>query len=365
MLQILIRTAIAKIITQLFIVRVHAGIARKPWARLWYLCRALDSQGEGKVNPPVDLVCQLLVCSKSTLYEWLRVGKQEAGAFRYYRFDMNTLFVYQGGLAKVCAALGLESWGATGEVSLLDASRKLRASATAIVTANLQKKSHYAARRSLKPRERQSYSPPTADALLAEGKRSSQNPAKGQVPFLLYVGERVAFVSKSFVPHGASQRSIGAELGISERTVRRHHRAQGLERRQIAQAKHAYQLIDAAIQWEAEQCYAEPDIWYQRRGDNIQLFEPNGVTSSHREGGHAITRGRLFRYWGKTWLYRCNLYALCHIRLVSMRAARRQYKAYCDSQCDSSQSLTSGGRGLTLKKDKAAHREKTVKIHKM
>lgn len=347
MSNILTWIALAKIITQPFAVKVHAGIARKPWARLWYLCRVFDPTGRGIVNLPVDVVCQLLAVSKPTLYEWLRNGKHDR-AFRHYKFRQNCLRIILGSLHKICQSLGLQTWGATAVIPLLEVNFHLRSVATCIVTADLQSKSHYAARRSLKHRER-FYSPPTAEAILAAGKRSSQNPAKGQVPFLLHVGDSKAFVSKSFVPYGASQRSIGEELGISEWTVRRHHRRLELERRQIAQAKAAYQLIDAGVQWEAEQCYAEPDIWYQRQGSSLKLFEPNGISSSRRPGGHPITRQRLFRYAGKTWLYRCNIYAVSHIRLVSMKASRRQYKAYCDSQCDSRQSATSGGKGGDVK----------------
>ena len=350
MLQILTYTAIVKIITQPFAVRVHAGIARFPWARLWYLCRAFDLTGRGIVDLPADTVCQLLAISKPTLYEWLRNGLQD-GAFRRYRFRQNRLQIWLGGLHKVCKSLDLQQWGSTAVVSLLDASRHPRALATGIVTADLQSKSHFAARRSLKDRERQFHSPPTAEAILAAGKRSSQNPVRGQVPFLLHVGSSMAFVSKSFVPFGASQKSIGLELGISERTVRRHQRQLKLERRQLAQAKAAYQLLDAGIQWEAEQCYAEPEIWYKQQNDQIHLFEPNGITSSRRSGGHPINSQRLFKCAGKTWLRRCNIYGVTHIHLVSMRASRRQYKAYCDSQCDSRRSTTSGGGGGDVKRE--------------
>lgn len=325
-------TAIAGILLKCFTVRVHAGIARKPWARLWYLSRGLDPQGQGIIDLPADVVCQLLAVSKPTLYEWLRNGLQD-GAFRRYKFRQNHLQIWLGGLHKVCQSLNLKTWGATAVMSLLDVNRHIRALATGIVTADLQSKSHFAARRSLKEHERQFYSPPTAEAILAEGRRSSQNPVKGQVPFLLHVGPSLAFVSKSFVPFGASQRSIGAALGVSEWTVRRHHRQLDLERRQIVQAKAAYQLIDIGIQWEAEQCYAEPGIWSITSGSSIQLHEPNGITSSRREGGHLITRQRLFRCAGKTWLRRCNIYGVAHIRLVSMKAARRQNR----------QSMAAGG----------------------
>lgn len=338
--QLLLLRFLSAVLIQPFTVRVHAGIARKPWARLWYLCRGLDPQGRGIVDLPAEGVCQLLAVSKPTLYEWLRDGKC-AGAFRSYKFRQNRLRIILGGLHKVCESLGLQTWGAIAVIPLLEVNFHLRAVATGIVTADLQSKSHFAARRSLKDRERQFYSPPTAEAILAQGRRSSQKPVKGQVPFLVWVGQRLAFVSKSFVPYGASQRSIGASLGISEWTVRRHHRQLGLERRQLVQAKAAYQLIDAGMQWEAQTCYAEPGIWSQIQGDRIQLFEPNGITSSRREGGHPLARQRLFRCAGKTWLYRCNIYDVSHIHLTSMKAARRQYRLYLDRFATS----TAGGEG--------------------
>lgn len=335
MLHIHTQLAIASIILKPFTVRVHTGIARKPWARLWYLSRGLDPTGRGIIDLPVNLVCQLLAVSRPTLYEWLRNGRS-AGAFYRYHIKQDRCHIWLVGLPKLCQSLGLQSWGATATVSLLSLNH-LRATATGIVTRDLQDKSHFAARRSLTDRERQFYKPPSADAVLAEGKRSSQKPAQGQVPFLLWVGDKRAFVSKGFIPFGASQRSIGMDLGVSEWTVRRHQRILGLERRQLVQAKYAYQLIDAGISWEAGFCYAEPGIWYEQSGDGcMRLFEPNGLTGSRREGGHAITQQRLFRYAGKTWLYRCNLYDVSHFHLTSMKASRREFQVYLDNFATSS-----------------------------
>lgn len=318
-----IHRVIAAIILQPFTVRIHAGIAREPWARLWYLARAFDPSGRGIVDLPVDIIYQLLTISKPTLYEWLRDG-EKAGAFRLRRIRKNRCHIWLGSLHKLCKSLNLRSWGAVATVSLLEVNNQLRAVATGITTADLQDKSHFAARRSLKQREKQFYTPPSADAILAEGKRSSQKPAKGQVPFLLHVGQRRAFVSKGFVPFGASQQAIGQELKISEWTVRRHQRQLGLERRQLVQSKHAYQLIQAGIEWEADRCFAEPDLWFEQAGDHIQLYEPNGISSARRQGGHRLMPQRLFRYAGKIWLYRCNIYGVSHIRLTSMKASRHR-----------------------------------------
>lgn len=329
MLQIQARLAIARILLNPFTVRVHAKIARQTWSRLWYLARAFDPTGRGIVDLPLD-ICQLLNVSRPTLYEWLRAGKK-AGAFRRYKFKQNRCHIWLGGLVKVCQSLGLQDWGGVALVSLVEIqssdtqSLQLRSLATSVVVADLQHKSHFAARRSLKHRER-FFKPPSAEAILSAGKRSSQKPEKGQVPFLVWVGKRRAFVSRNFVPFGTSQASIAAELGISEATVRRHQARQNLERRQLVQAKSAYQLVAAGIEWDAERCFAEPEIWYQQSDDGIRLYEPNGITSSRREGGHAVTEQRFFRYFGQTWLYRCNVYGVGHVDLTSMRASRKRLR---------------------------------------
>lgn len=326
-IQILARTTIAQIILKPFTVRVHSAIARYRWARLWYLCRALDPTGCGIVDLPTD-ICQLLAIGKSTLYEWLRDGKQ-AGAFRNYQLRGNRLRIYLGGLIKVCARLGLSTWGVVATVPLLEINQ-LRAIATVATTADLQSKSHFAARRSLSNKhERQFFTPPTPDQILEQANRSSEKPARGQIPFLLWVGSRVAFVGKAFVPFGASQKAIGLELGISERTVRRHQEQLGIERRQIAQAKHAYQSIAIGLDHEVDRWVSEPDIYWQRIGEGVHLHEPNGVSSARREGGHRLHRNRFFTRWGKTWLLRCNVYAL-DTQLNSMRTARRRFKQYVD-----------------------------------
>lgn len=353
------RLAIANSIIQLFSVRIHAGIARKPWARLWYLARGLDLAGRGFLNLSADAACQLLAVSRSTLYEWLRLGR-ECGAFRSYKFRGNCLSLWLGGLHKVCRNLRLESWGAVATVPLSEVNRKLRAIATGIATADLQSKSHFAARRSLKERERKIFAPPKANIILAAGKQSSLNlgeeQSSGAIAFLLHVGDSKAFVSKSFVPFGASQESIGYQLGISEWSVRRHHRALALERRQLVQAKAAYGRISFALNypWHDNHLNIEPGIDCYRTQDNqTWLVEPNGSVGSPRPS-YAVDRNRFFRFCGKDWIYRCNLYAVSQFHLESMKTSRRQYEA----NCASSQSTTSGGELTTINVEFPSHPRK-------
>lgn len=316
----------ATVLVRALSVRIHAGIVHnRPWNRFWYLCRGLDLAGRGIVDLPAGAVCVLTRISRSTLYQWLREGKA-AGAFRRYRFKGNTLRVYLGGLHKYCRSLGLQSWGAVAEVALTDIvlAMGLKAHATALQTQDQQVKSRIAAIRSLNNRERKNTKVAEIEAILEQRNVSSQKPAKGQVPFLLWVGNRRAFVSKGFVPIGASQASIAAQLGISDRTVRRHLDCLGIERCQIVQAKAAYQSIRQALEWEAPSWEAEPNIGYMEdKFGFIWLDDMNGNTSS-RKPAQIITKERFFQYRGKTWIYRCNLYKLDYAT-TSMRAARDSY----------------------------------------
>jgi AraC-like DNA-binding protein len=212
------------------------------------------------------------------------------------------------------------------EVALTDIleGMALKSHATALQTQNQQVKSRIAAIRSLNNRERKHTKVAEIEAILGQRNVSSQKPAKGQVPFLLWVGNKRAFVSKGFVPIGASQTSIASVLGISERTVRRHLDYLGIERCQIVQAKAAYQSIRQALEWEAPEWEAEPNIGYMEdKLGFIWLNDMNGKTSS-RKPAQIITKERFFKYRGKTWIYRCNVYELDY-PTTSMRASRDSY----------------------------------------
>src|SRR5919202_5187390 len=309
-------------------VRIHTGLVHgKPWARFWYLCRAIDLSGTGIVEFDVDDICCLIKISRSTLYQWLREGKA-AGAFRCYRRRKNLLRIYLGGLHKYCLALGVSEWGEVALVPLTDIleGMALKSHATALQTQVEQVRSRVACIRSLKKRERQSTKIPEPKIFLKQGKQSSQKPAKGQEPFLLWVGGKRIFVSKSFVPYGASQERIAGELGISDRTVRRHLDYLGVERRQLVQAKAAYKTVAQGMDWWADEVVLSEDRieYYEASNEGYQvgtMYEPSGRTSHTH--GFRVRRDRFFNYRGKTWLYRCNLYLLDY-DTTSMKTSRKR-----------------------------------------
>ncbi|MBA3789557.1 hypothetical protein H0X32_04190 [Patescibacteria group bacterium] len=91
-------------------VRVHAELAREDWAKLWYLLRAFDTEGQGHVELPLQLCQELLDVSQSTIYRWLASGR-EIGAYRSSRVRDGVLDIWLGGLTAICRNLKKTQWG--------------------------------------------------------------------------------------------------------------------------------------------------------------------------------------------------------------------------------------------------------------
>jgi len=315
-------------------VRVHTALVGdkgRAWLKLWYLCRSLDAGGRGYVEVSIDYAAALLDRKVASLYQWLLEGR-EVGAFRRYTVRNGVIRVWLGGLFKICQNLGLESFGHVGEVDPLDL-KSLRTVATSIATQALQNRSRTAARRSLNTRERKFYRFLEPVELLERISNPSQIPDRGVLPpAVLAIGRKFVFVSKSFIPFGVSQEAIADHLQVSDRTVRRHLTLRDVPRRQIAQGKQEYGRLKHFLDEGATDVYwqIEDDFSVQGEGDfrspQARVFERNGITSSRRQEGHKVSRGQVFHYRGRTWLKRCNLYALNH-HINSMRRSRQRYKS--------------------------------------
>ena len=315
-------------------VRIHTGVIMfKPWVRLWYLCRAIDLAGTGYVEFLSHDLCQLLNIKNSTLYQWLRLGKA-AGTFRdYYKDRQRGVFcIWLGSLKKYSLSLGKDekaAWGTTATVPLAlvnSSGLVLKAHATAIETQNRQVKSRIAATRSLKERERKIYRLPEVHAIIKAEGQSSPKPVQGQVPFLLSVGSKFAFVSRSWIPFGTSQASVAKALEVSDRTVRRHLDHLAVDKKQVVQAKSYYKTLVTAMEHDVPECWID-DYTYmiaepQAPWGVYALRDRNGVTLSQYKT--QVTSDRFFKYGGKTWMYRTNLYDLDY-QITSMRAARKDF----------------------------------------
>ena len=334
-------------------VRTHGQLMSFSWSKLWYYLRGIDIPGRGLELLSWSTAKRHLGCASSTLYQWLREAK-EAGAIYEYKRQGDRLSIRLGGLFNVCQTLGLRNWGAVAVLPLGQVLTKCRALATAIATQQLQGQSRYAAHKSLSNSDKKVFTIPNALDVIGSGKNASYEPIKGatKIPFLIHVGAKRAFVSKGFIPFGTSQGAVASELGISDRTVRRHLTELEVESRQICQSKQEYAMINPAIRYGLGEYKSESDVRFRITEDEIILHERNGWTSHSKKGGHHIPLNdsqlnpscdRFFTYFGKTWVYRCSLYGLSYL-LKKMKVARRNYRRYLENDKDSLSPKPSVGR---------------------
>jgi len=307
------------------------AIASQPWVKLWLLCRALDFEGKGWVILSIERCCGLLKSAKSTFYQYLRSGKQAQG-FRDYCAKGGDVYIKYGSHLGVAAAMNLKDLGAVATFTPANNVLEfVKPTATAIIAQSIQARSRIAAQKSLRAGERRRFKIPTATQILEAAKEgNSLKNGTGVNPYLLAIGQRKIYVSKSFVPIGSSQRGIANATGKHPTTVRRHLKKLNVERRQIVQAKGAYKHVVASLKLGLSQA-PEPTISCRvlEQADGFDkgsaiLTEPNGTTAKSRT--YRVSGDRFFSYWGKTWIYRCNLYQLDY-KLCSVKALRARYKS--------------------------------------
>lgn len=331
-----------EIILGTYAVRVHTRISREPWARLWYLCRALDSDGSGHLVLPLPVVQAFLDCSEKSVYRWVAQAKK-VGAFRTYK--VKTGEIWLGSMFTVCRNMNLRYWGAVGVVPLGQVLTQLRSLTTGIVTQKFQQRSRYAANSKLKPNYRSSYGAPHPNELLKDIGQSSPKSAAGEVPCVLHISSSRVFVSKNFIHYGTSQHAISCELGIHTRTVRRHQRALGMHRRQLCQTKIEYHQLNHALEHNAPECWAftgtKTEVGYQVMGDAVAFSDgiPLGAKKKRVNSYQIDADGfnsRFFKVGDKIFMNRCNLYREV-FNLAAMTAARRKYRSRIKCHSDSSQ----------------------------
>jgi hypothetical protein len=318
--------------TEAITIRVQSSLLGLHGASgLWYLARALDKQGEGKVIISPEW-WQRLEVAKSTIYRWLREG-EVLGLFRRYWWRGNTLHIILGGLTKVCIKSGIKNWGAAAVVPLEDAIHKRRQLASAITTQDLQDKSHYAARQQLNQLERRCFDIPEPDQLL--NCQTSSKMTSGGTRGVVHVGRQRLFVGRSFIPYGVSQKHVCEVLnsqpgscGFSRWTLQRHLKQLDVVKRQVVQAKPEYKEITTALKYGSThwKCKSDANISFHRADEtDVILDEPAGKSSARKSGGHRLHIDRFFPYFGAVWLYRNNIYGLDY-QLSSMKALRRKLK---------------------------------------
>lgn len=331
----------AKLLTEACSVRIHAKVARHPWARLWYELRGRDEHGSGHMTVHLKWLQTVLECSDKTIYRWLQQGKRK-GAFHSYHVRNGVLEVYLGSLFRVCVKLNWKNWGATGVCPLSKVNAHIRAITTGIVTQQLQQKSRYAADQKLKPDYRKQFGTIHPNSLLKDVRQSSLKPDVGEVPCVLHISERRIFVSKNFTVFGTSQATIASEFYIHPVTVQRHHAQLGTPRRQLCQKKGEYTHVKQALEHGSDDFQAlDPmgsgqytDVGFKIYGnqtlfsDGIPLGAKKKTPNRYATSADELQQ-RLFTTGNKkktTWLAKCNLYAE-EFTLTTMRAAKRKFRS--------------------------------------
>ena len=257
---------------------INGKIARQPWARLWYFCRAIDSDHRGKVYILVPELLTLLNCSRATFYRWLKEGK-EAGAFREYkRIDKHTERIILGSKTAVCEKLKITNWDSVTEVPL----STILGDSNIPLWQNRKKpngkqfkqwvtlfQAHWMQIRSIEAAKQE-------ERNRIRNKRKRRKPFKpkfrggnGKPASQLYAGRNVYF-SRRHLPTGASQKGIGKSLGISECSVGRH--LKGVERVQVMYKVNSLKgqeaLFNAQETWEKSPIFERKGEYY-RYGTNL------------------------------------------------------------------------------------------------
>lgn len=326
----------ANIVTQPFSLqyRLHTALGRETWAKLWYCCRALDESGRGYVRFPIEMFAALTGGDEKSIYRWLQQGERW-GAFRRYSCKKNILSIWLGSLSKTCTKLNLKDWGAVSVQNLLNL-RLIRPLTTATLTQKLQQQSRYAASRKIKPDWRKDFGAPHPNEFIPAADQPSLKSPMGEIPCLLHVSESRVFVSKGFTAFGASQKSIGWELGIRPITVQRHQKAAGVVSRQLCQAKQEYAWIDLALDKGATEYHPShtgqnTHMGYTIEGDTITFEDgiPKGSKKAIANSWQSPVEGfrnRFFRVGKKTYMAKCNVYRE-DLTLKAMWAARYKHRA--------------------------------------
>lgn len=350
-----------------FTVRIHAGLVQKyqSWTKLWYFLRGVDTSSAGYGSIQLSDISYWLGASESTVYQWLREGK-EAGAFRFYAIRRGILTVALGSLKEVSFTRKFfkrRSWGTVASIPLVQLYR-LRQHATAAEVQHMQSQSHFAARAALEPDERKVLRIPKPSAFFAGSSEpeASQNRSGRALlpPSCLHIDRRFIWVSRGFVPLGTCQRSIAKIRGFCDRTIRNHLSALEVERRQIVQSKGAYRHIVKGIEEETVYLNLHPGsvdeytlLGYipgylpyddppemkrqliDRNGITFTLAEPNGASANFKP--IKVNRKRFFQdKSGRWWQYRCNLYDLDY-QLHSTQVSRDCYLSIAEKRARAAQ----------------------------
>ena len=187
--------------------------------KLYYLCRAIDKKGSGRVVIDRRDILQTLDISLSTFYRYI----QNTKLFHTVIRDGNSYTIHYSSLIKVAISYGIEKLGGCGYI-LVEDLKEWRENSTLLEALDLQKQSIYAARAGAKydKRERRGgCAKPTVDfQTIIETVERKKFKGTSDIALGVLLKDRVLYIDgDSYAPFGGSQTTIGNKLGRCTRTV--------------------------------------------------------------------------------------------------------------------------------------------------
>jgi hypothetical protein len=180
--------------------------------KLYYLMRAMDKAGSGRVVFNIDEVLLVLGCSYNTLINYLTSVSPQI--CRFYQRKNNQMIVYYQSLVNLGRAMKLENLGAVTELLASDLKewRKYSILAEAL---KLQTQSYYVAKKEKTTGQQ---------CLDLEGifKIASRNTTSRNAHGVLVEELKLYYDSDKYARCGGSQSTIASRIGLTTRTVRRH-----------------------------------------------------------------------------------------------------------------------------------------------
>jgi hypothetical protein len=187
---------------------------------LWYLVRLLDARGSGCAEYKIQEFAEKLKRSVGTIRRYIYHGLK-LRLFQRVEKRGDRIRVVYSSLFKVCAAWGIDNWGAVTEVGLEDLQNgALKLIATQAEVQRLQDSS----RRSAVREHRKGVAHPNE---LIDPPSQCSRGTRGSI---IHQGARMTFVDSEFIPFGVSQQGVAAAISRGDRTIRNRLSNQNRER---------------------------------------------------------------------------------------------------------------------------------------
>lgn len=212
-------------------VRIHSAVADSypAYIKLWYVCRALDTNGAGQTVISIKEVAEALDCKPRTIENYLKHGS--CLYRRVIKLAPGFYQVYLKSLVQVTLQRGLETFGAVAYATVAEV-RKIAVTATEVTAQAGQCASRYQAKveqknfanPNSKKRSRKKFKAPLPAEKLFGGIPQFVDlagPTSEICPGAIGFNQthKTLFVNSSFVDYGISQAYVAEKLNRSKKTI--------------------------------------------------------------------------------------------------------------------------------------------------